>query len=61
MKRFELTETQANAILDMRLRSLRRLEEVALRTERDKLIAEQVGLEALLRDKGLQWKKITKR
>ncbi len=60
MKRFELTETQANAILDMRLRSLRRLEEVALRTERDKLIAEQVGLEALLRDEGLQWKKITK-
>ena len=37
MQRFALTETQANAILDMRLRSLRRLEEVALRTERENL------------------------
>ena len=59
MNRFELTETQANAILDMRLRSLRRLEEMALRTERDNLIAEQEGLEALLRDEGLQWSRIS--
>ena len=58
MNRFELTETQANAILDMRLRSLRRLEEMALRTERDNLIAEQEGLEALLGDEGLQWQGI---
>jgi topoisomerase-4 subunit A len=59
MNRFELTETQANAILDMRLRSLRRLEEMALRTERDNLIAEQEGLEALLGDEGLQWQRIS--
>ena len=59
MARFELNENQANAILDMRLRSLRRLEEMALRTERDGLIAEQSELEALLADEALQWKKIS--
>lgn len=59
MARFELNENQANAILDMRLRSLRRLEEMALRTERDGLIAEQSELEALLADETLQWKKIS--
>jgi topoisomerase-4 subunit A len=59
MSRFELTEIQANAILDMRLRSLRRLEEMALRTERDSLIAEQEGLETLLGDEEMQWQKIS--
>lgn len=59
MARFELNENQANAILDMRLRSLRRLEEMALRTERDGLIAEQSELEALLADEALQWKNIS--
>ena len=59
MSRFELTEIQANAILDMRLRSLRRLEEMALRTERDSLIAEQEGLETLLGDQEMQWQKIS--
>jgi topoisomerase-4 subunit A len=59
MSRFDLTEIQANAILDMRLRSLRRLEEMALRTERDSLIAEQEGLETLLGDEEMQWQKIS--
>jgi len=59
MQRFDLTETQANAILDMRLRSLRRLEEMALRTERDNLIAEQEELQSLLADEQLQWKNIS--
>ena len=59
MQRFDLTETQANAILDMRLRSLRRLEEMALRTERDNLIVEQEELQALLADEQLQWKNIS--
>jgi len=59
MKRFELTETQANAILDMRLRSLRRLEEMALKTERESLIAEQEELTALVGDESLQWQRIT--
>ena len=55
MTRFALTENQANAVLDMRLRSLRRLEEMALRTERDKLIAEQESLTGLLGDAAKQW------
>ena len=59
MERFELTETQANAILDMRLRSLRRLEEMALKTERESLIAEQEELTALVGDETLQWQRIT--
>ena len=59
MERFELTETQANAILDMRLRSLRRLEEMALKTEREALIAEQEELTALVGDEALQWQHIT--
>ena len=48
MERFRLNETQANAILDMRLRSLRRLEEMEIRTERDQLVAERDQLMALL-------------
>ena len=59
MERFELTETQANAILDMRLRSLRRLEEMALKTERESLISEQEELTALVGDERLQWQRIT--
>jgi len=55
MRRFGLTENQANAVLDMRLRSLRRLEEMALRSERDKLAAEQAELNELLGDKEKQW------
>ncbi len=52
MKRFDLTETQAEAILNMRLRALRKLEEVAIQGEHDKLSAEQADLEALLGDEG---------
>ena len=60
MDRFALTETQANAILDMRLRALRRLEEIALKTERDALIEEQEGLTTLVGDESLQWSKIAR-
>ena len=45
---FALTERQAEAILNMRLRSLRKLEEMALRSERDALLAEREELDALL-------------
>lgn len=55
MRRFGLTENQANAVLDMRLRSLRRLEEMALRSERDKLAAEQAELNEMLGDEEKQW------
>jgi topoisomerase-4 subunit A len=45
---FALTDRQAEAILNMRLRSLRRLEEFEIRTERDKLDKEQAELTTLL-------------
>ncbi|GMG84245.1 DNA topoisomerase IV subunit A [Paralimibaculum aggregatum] len=54
-----LTEPQAEAILNMRLRSLRRLEEMELRKERDALTAEQGELEALLASEELQWTRIS--
>ncbi len=50
-----LSEVQAEAILNMRLRSLRRLEEMALKNERDALMQERAGLEDLLEDETLQW------
>lgn len=48
MAEFGLTDRQAEAILNMRLRSLRKLEEMELRTEWDKLLAEKDELEKLL-------------
>ncbi|WP_114520374.1 DNA topoisomerase IV subunit A [Altererythrobacter sp. ZODW24] len=48
MKEFELTDRQAEAILNMRLRSLRKLEEMQLRGERDDLLTEREELETLL-------------
>ena len=45
---FNLTDRQAEAILNMRLRSLRRLEEMEIKSERDKLMAEREGLVQLL-------------
>ena len=48
MKEFKLTDRQAEAILNMRLRSLRKLEEMQLRQERDDLLAEREELEKLL-------------
>ncbi|MEC7094541.1 MAG: DNA topoisomerase IV subunit A, partial [Pseudomonadota bacterium] len=59
IERFSLTDAQATAILDMRLRSLRRLEEMALKAERDSLISEREELTALVGDKNLQWQRIT--
>jgi topoisomerase-4 subunit A len=50
-----LTEVQTEAILNMRLRSLRKLEEMELVTERDRLMAERAGLEDLLDSGELQW------
>ena len=50
-----LSDVQAEAILNMRLRSLRRLEELGLRRERDDLMRERAELDDLLGDAGLQW------
>lgn len=60
MSRFELTDNQANGILDMRLRSLRKLEEMELRKERDALIEEQDGLFEMMDSESLQWQRISK-
>ena len=55
---FELTDAQAEAILNMRLRSLRKLEEMELRRERDALQIERAELEDLLESEDAQWSKI---
>ena len=56
--RFSLTDPQAEAILNMRLRSLRRLEEMEIRKEHTSLTRERKGLEALLGQEGLRWERI---
>ena len=56
MARFGINEVQANAVLDMRLRALRRLEEEAIRTERTSLSEEQSDLRALVGDEERQWR-----
>ncbi|RYH11768.1 DNA topoisomerase IV subunit A [Tropicimonas sp. IMCC6043] len=53
-----LSEVQAEAILNMRLRSLRKLEEMELRGERDALMEERAGLQDLLESEDLQWDRI---
>ncbi|MFT0859011.1 DNA topoisomerase IV subunit A [Ancylobacter sp. G4_0304] len=58
MARFELTDVQAEAILNMRLRSLRRLEEFEIRKEHDALSAEKSEIEALLGSEAKQWKTV---
>ena len=54
-----LSDVQAEAILNMRLRSLRRLEEMELRNERDNLVAEREDLTFLLSSEPEQWKRIS--
>ena len=51
IKKWNLTQVQAEAILNMRLRALRRLEEVAIREEHTMLTAEQKELNSLLKNK----------
>ena len=58
MAEFGLSDVQVEAILNMRLRALRRLEEIELRAERDRLLAERADLSALLEGEGLQWARI---
>src|SRR5215470_12725911 len=58
MKKWKLTELQADSILNMRLRALRRLEEIEIKREREQLLAEQKDLKGLLKDEDRQWKKI---
>ncbi|MEM6666942.1 MAG: DNA topoisomerase IV subunit A [Pseudomonadota bacterium] len=58
IRTFELTDVQAEAILNMRLRSLRKLEEMEIRKEFDALTAEKKDLEALLGSDRRQWNRI---
>lgn len=55
IREFSLTDVQAEAILNMRLRALRKLEEIELRKENEALTIERAELLALLGDEGLQW------
>ncbi|MCA3413745.1 MAG: DNA topoisomerase IV subunit A [Roseomonas sp.] len=58
MERFGLNDTQAEAILNMRLRALRRLEEMEIRKEHKKLSAEQKKLQALMKSEAARWETI---
>src|SRR5207244_3304381 len=58
IKAFKLSEVQADAILNMRLRSLRKLEEMEIRTEDKNLRSELKGVKALLASEAEQWSKV---
>jgi topoisomerase-4 subunit A len=59
MKRFKLSDIQAEAILNMRLRALRRLEEFEIRGEHESLKKEQASLNKLLKSGDAQWQRIS--
>ena len=56
--RFKLTEIQVDAILNLRLKSLSRLEEIEIKAEHDKLSGERRGIKSLLKSEDLQWERI---
>jgi len=58
METFSLNDVQAEAILNMRLRKLRKLEEMEIKNEHKALKKEQRELKALLKSEDGQWKKI---
>ena len=58
IRAFKLTEVQAEAILNMRLRALRKLEEMELKREHETLTKERKALKSLLRSKDKQWTRI---
>jgi topoisomerase-4 subunit A len=58
IRKFALTDNQAEAILNMRLRSLRRLEEMEIRKEHKALTRERKDMQALLASEKLRWDKI---
>ena len=59
MARWDLTDVQAEAILNMRLRALRKLEEIEIRKEHEALTEEKAHLDALLASDRKQWGVIT--
>ena len=58
MKTFKLSDVQAEAILNMRLRSLRKLEEMEIRTEQKELSGREAELRKLLKSEDLRWQHI---
>ncbi|WP_051279006.1 DNA topoisomerase IV subunit A [Hellea balneolensis] len=58
IKAFKLTDRQADAILNMRLRALNKLQEVEIKTEHDKLAVEKAEIESLLGSEKKQWDKV---
>jgi len=56
---FKLTDVQAEAILNMRLRALRKLEEIEIKSEHTALTTERRTLKALLKSDDAQWKRIS--
>ena len=58
MKAFKLTDIQADSILNMRLRNLRKLEEMEIRTEDKNLRNELKGIKSLLGSEKEQWDKV---
>ena len=55
---FQLSDVQAESILNMKLRNLRKLEEADIRKEFDDLTAEKTELDALMADENLRWQKV---
>ena len=60
IKKFKLSDNQANSILNMRLRSLRKLEEIKIKEEHDLLKKEKLILGKLVKSDELQWKEVSK-
>ena len=59
-KKFDLNENQANSILNMRLRSLRKLEELKIKEDYDSLKIEKSILVKLIKSEDIQWKEVSK-
>ncbi|MDZ4760414.1 MAG: DNA topoisomerase IV subunit A [Alphaproteobacteria bacterium] len=58
IRKFKLSELQVEAILNMRLRALRKLEEIEIKGEHNALSAEREGITALLQSANRQWTEV---
>ncbi|HEX5959170.1 MAG TPA: DNA topoisomerase IV subunit A [Hyphomicrobiaceae bacterium] len=58
IERFKLTEVQADAILNLRLKALSKLEEIEIKAEHDRLSKERKALKQLLKSEDEQWERV---
>jgi topoisomerase IV subunit A len=58
IERFKLSEVQADAILNLRLKAISKLEEIEIKAEHDRLSKERRELKQLLKSEDLQWERI---